>query len=95
MNFKELLDTLEPVKDYEIEILLNSGESYIIENKPWKQWSLRILQNHLGDNIESKDKIDLKVFCEYYNEWLTDKSTHLTIWFLDRYNSEWWIIKKM
>ncbi len=94
MQFKELLETLDPIKNYSVEIVLNSWEIYIVENKPWKQWSLRILQNHLWDNIKSKEKIDLKIFCEYYDEWLSNKSIHTTIWFLDKYNREWWIIRR-
>jgi hypothetical protein len=34
MQFKELLDTLEPIKNYSVEIVLKSGEIYIVENKP-------------------------------------------------------------
>lgn len=95
MEFNELLDTLDPVKDYSIEIVLNSWEKYNVENKPWKQGSLRILQNHLWDDIESSEKIDLKVYCEYYDEWLNDNKTHPTIWFLDKYNREGWVIKRV
>jgi hypothetical protein len=34
MNFKEYLDTLKPLEEYEVEILLDNGENYIVENKP-------------------------------------------------------------
>lgn len=94
MQFKELLDTLDPIKNYSVEIVLKSGEIYIVENKPWKLGSLRILQNHLWDNIKSKEKIDLKLFCEYYDEWLSNNEIHTTIWFLDKYNRKWWIIRR-
>lgn len=94
MQFKELLETLDPIEDYSVEILLDRWESYLIENKPGKQWSLRIIQNLLWDKNETRENIDLKVFCEHYNEWLTDKPKHLTIWFLDRYNLEWGTIKR-
>ncbi|NDK07790.1 DUF2322 family protein [Candidatus Gracilibacteria bacterium] len=86
MNFNELLDTLDPIKNYSVEIKLKTGEIYIIENKPGKLGSLRILQNHLGENLKSKEKIDLKVFCEYYEEWLSNNAIHTTIGFLDKYN---------
>ncbi len=94
MLFKELLDTLEPIKNYSVEIVLKTGEIYIVENKPWKLWSLRILQNHLWDNLKSKEKIDLKIFCEYYDEWLSNNQIHTTIGFLDKYNREWWVIRR-
>ena len=94
MNFNELLDTLDPIKNYSVEIKLKSWEIYIIENKPWKLWSLRILQNHLWENLKSKEKIDLKVFCEYYDEWLSNNAIHTTIWFLDKYNKVWWEIRR-
>jgi hypothetical protein len=34
MNFKNYLDTLSPLENYEIEVILNSGKKYLIENKP-------------------------------------------------------------
>lgn len=96
MQFKEYLETLAPLQDFSVEIILNSWEKYIIENKPWKQWSLRVLQNHLWLNSKTSEKIDLeKNFLEFYIEWQSDKTTHQTIWFLDRYNNEWWIIMKV
>ncbi|MFA5916719.1 MAG: hypothetical protein WC850_00610 [Candidatus Gracilibacteria bacterium] len=94
MQFKELLDTLDPIKNYSVEIVLKSGEIYIVENKPGKLGSLRILQNHLGDNIKSKEKIDLKLFCEYYDEWLSNNEIHTTIGFLDKYNRKGGIIRR-
>ncbi len=43
---------------------------------------------------KSKEKIDLKIFCEYYDEWLSNNQIHTTIGFLDKYNREWWVIRR-
>jgi hypothetical protein len=85
------------LENYEIEVILNSGKKYLIENKPWKQGSLRVVQNHLHWKNETKEKIDLATnFYEFYLEWLTNKETsHPTIWFLDEYNKKWGIIKRV
>ncbi|MDD3793733.1 MAG: diaminopimelate epimerase [Candidatus Gracilibacteria bacterium] len=95
MNFKEKLETLNQLQGYEVEIELISGEKYLLENKPGKQGSLRVVQNHLGFNNETTEKIDIKQFCEFYDEWEKDKETHPTIGFLDRFNREGGIIKKV
>lgn len=95
MQFKEHIETLKPLENYNIEIILNSWESYIIENKPWKQWSIRIIQNHLWIDNETTKKIDLTQFCEFYEEWNKNKDTHPTIWILSKYNNEWWKIRKI
>lgn len=95
MLFKEYLDTLNELKDFEIEIVLNSWELYLIENKIWKQWSLRVVQNHLWLNSETNEKIDLTNFCEFYEEWKQDKNTHQTIGFLDKFNRVWGVLRKV
>ncbi|MDD5770110.1 MAG: diaminopimelate epimerase [Candidatus Gracilibacteria bacterium] len=96
MQFKDYLETLTPLQDYEVEIILNNGEKYLIENKPGKQGSLRIIQNHLGVNSKTSEKIDLeKNFLEYFQEWKSDNITHPTIGFLDRFNNEGGEIRKV
>jgi hypothetical protein len=48
----------------------------------------------LWDKTKTKEKIDLKIFCEYYDEWLSNNAIHTTIWFLDKYNKVWWEIRR-
>jgi hypothetical protein len=56
---------------------------------------LRVVQNHLWDKTETTEKIDLTNFQEFYLEWQANpETTHPTIGFLDRFNKEWWIIRR-
>lgn len=95
MKFKELLNTLKPLQDFVVEILLNSWESLVVENIEWKKASLQLLQNHLNWKNSTKEKFPLENFCEYYEEYRQDPTGHhTTIAFLDRYNKEGWKILK-
>ena len=96
MKFTDHIAGLSPVEDYEIEIVLTSGEKIRVPNIEWKQASLRLLQNHLAWKSESLEPFEIQNFCEYYDEWKQDPNGHhTTIAFLDRYNREWGIIKKI
>lgn len=95
MQFKEFLNTLKPLEDYEVLITLKTWEEYLIENKPWKQGSLRLVQNHLWNEFKTNKTFNLENFCEFYKDWQNDKNTHPTIWFLDKYNTLWWTIKRV
>lgn len=96
MLFKDYIQKFQPIKKYSVEILLDTGEKMIVENIKWKEWSLRLLQTHLWNKTETKTKFNLKRFCEYYDEWRNNPNGHhITINFLYRYNTKWWIIKKI
>ncbi len=96
MLFKDYIKTLSKIKNYLIEIELSSWEKILIENIPWKQASLQLLQNHLWDKKETKTKFNLKNFCEHYDEWRNNPDWHhKTINFLYKYNKEGWVIKRI
>jgi hypothetical protein len=95
MNFREFLATQKPIKDFSVEIELNSWDKMLIENKEGKKWSLQILQNFLGCRKEKSSPFPLKNFCEHYEEWKKDKIWHETIAFLERYNKEGGVIRKI
>ncbi len=96
MDFKEKIATLKSLQDFAVEIRLNSWDSIVIENIEWKKASLQLLQNHLAWKREIKEKFNLKNFCEYYDEWKQNpEGHHTTINFLDKYNKEGGIIRKV
>lgn len=101
-NFKEYLYTLKPLMNYSVKITLNGNWGELILNPwEWKDWSLQLLQNHLANfkkhqnSLQFDAQILLTEFYEYYEEWKTDPEKHSTISFLDRYNKEWWEIRKI
>ncbi len=96
MKFTDHISGLPEVEDYEIEITLSSGEQILVPNIEWKRASLRLLQNHLAWAAENSKPFDLKNFCEYYDEWIEDPDGHhTTIAFLNRYNKEGGLIKRV
>jgi len=95
MNFKDFLATQKPLKDFSVEIILNSWEKMLVENKEGKKWSLQILQNFLGCRKEKNSPFPLENFCEHYEEWEKNKETHSTISFLERYNKEGGKVRKI
>lgn len=93
MKFSEILETLDPLHNFAVEIILTSGESIEIQNIEWKKASLQLLQHHLAWEESTKNKFPLEYFCEYYEEYKLDpKWHHTTIAFLDRYNNGWGVI---
>lgn len=96
MKFIEFLDTLPELKDFSVEIDLDSGEKMLVENIEWKKWSLRLLQRFLDWKSVSTSKFPLEKFYEYYEEWKEDTLwKHKTINMLYKYNEEWGIIRKV
>lgn len=95
MKFNEFLATQKPLKDFSVEIELNSWEKMLVENKEWKRGSLQLLQNFLGCRKEKSSPFSLKNFCEHYEEWEKNKIWHETIAFLEKYNKKGWKVRKI
>ena len=95
MKFKELIDTFNEIEDYSVEVKLNNWEVMLVNYDDWDKWTLQLLQHHLWEKDEVKALFPLEYFCEFYEEWKNEPDgVHVTIAFLDKYNREWWIIKR-
>ena len=93
MKFKELVDTLNEIEDFSVEIKLNSWTSMVVNYEDWDKGSLLLLQHHLWEKDETTALFPLEYFCEFFEEWEKEPDgDHLTISFLNRYNREWWVI---
>jgi hypothetical protein len=86
---------LPPLQDWNVEIALPNGDIYLVKNEPWKQGSLRILQNHLWDETEIDTSLQLSQFKEHFTERKKNPDTHPTISLLERYNKEWGMMRRM
>ena len=95
MKFKEIIDTIDELEDYPVEIKLSSWEVKVVSYVDWEKGSLQLLQHHLWERDEVTALFPLEYFCEFYEEWKNEPDGHhTTIAFLDRYNREWWVISR-